>query len=91
MTKSMQTFKGAVEDHFETWEENTGLYLDKQCPGITEDQRMTEVLLKIQVYRMILRRHPDITTLDGIFDALRPTYGADEFTMLNEIKELPDE
>ena len=71
MTKSMQVFKGLPDDHFETWEENTRLYLEKQCPGITEDQRITAVKLKIQGYpRMILRQHPNITTLDGIFDAL---------------------
>ncbi len=92
MTKSMQAFKGLPDDHFETWEENTRLYLEKQCPGITEDQRITSVKLKIQGYpRMILRQHPNITTLDGIFEALRPTYGADEITMLNEIKQLADE
>jgi len=85
MTMSMQEFKGSQDDHFETWEENTRLYLEKQCPNSTEDQRMTAVKLKIQGYpRMILRQHPNITTLDGIFDALRPTYGADEITMLND-------
>ena len=92
MTKSMQVFKGSSEDHFETWEENTRLYLDKQCPNSSEDQKMTAVKLKIQGYpRMILKQHPNITTLDGIFDALRPTYGADEITMLNEIKQTSDE
>ena len=92
MTKSMQVFKGSSEDHFETWKENTRLYLDKQCPTGSEDQKMTAVKLKIQGYpRMILKQHPNITTLDGIFDALRPTYGADEITMLNEIKQTSDE
>jgi hypothetical protein len=92
MTKSMQVFKGSPDDHFETWEENTRLYLEKQCPGSTEDQRITAVKLKIQGYpRMILRQHPNIATLDDIFDALRPTYGADEITMLNEIKQMADE
>ena len=92
MTKYMQVFKGSSDDHFETWEDNTRLYLEKQCPHSSEDQKMTAVKLKIQGYpRMILRQHPNITTLDGIFDALRPTYGADEITMLNEIKQTNDE
>ena len=56
MTKSMQVFKGSSEDHFETSEENTRLYLDKQCPNSSEDQKMTAVKLKIQGSpRMILR------------------------------------
>ena len=92
MTKVMQVFKGALDDHFETWEENTRLYLEKQCPNISEDQKMTAVLLKIQGYpRMILRQHPNLKSLDDIFDALRPTYGADELTMINENKQFQNE
>ena len=92
MTKVIQVFKGALDDHFETWEENTRLYLEKQCPNISEDQKMTAVLLKIQGYpRMILRQHPNLKPLDDIFDALRPTYGADELTMINENKQFQNE
>ena len=92
MTKYMQVFKGSSDDHFETWEDNTRLYLEKQCPHSSEDQKMTAVKLKIQGFpRMILRQHPNIKTLDGIFNALRPTYGVDEITMLNEIKKMNDE
>ena len=92
MTKVMQVFKGALDDHFETWEENTRLYLEKQCPNISEDQKMTAVLLKIQGYpRMILRQHPNLKSMDDIFDALRPTYGADELTMINENKQFQND
>ena len=92
MTKVMQVFKGSLDDHFETWEENTRLYLEKQCPNISEDQKMTAVLLKIQGYpRMILRQHPNLKSMDDIFDALRPTYGADELTMINENKQFQNE
>jgi hypothetical protein len=93
MTKSMQVFKGAADDHFETFEENTRLYLNTQYPYAPEETKVTAVLLKIQGYpRMILRQHhPYLKTLDELFDALRPTYGADEFTMINETKQLPDE
>jgi len=92
MTKAMQIFKGAADDHFETWEENTKLYL-KQYSNIPEDKKVTAVLLKIHGYpRMILRQHhPNLKSLDELFNALRPTYGADEFTMMNEIKQLQDE
>jgi len=93
MTKSMQVFKGAADDHFETFEENTRLYLNTQYPYAPEETKVTAVLLKIQGYpRMILRQHhPYLKTLDELFNALRPTYGADEFTMINETKQLPDE
>jgi hypothetical protein len=92
MTKVMHVFKGALDDHFETWEENTRLYLEKQCPNISEDQKMTAVLLKIQGYpRMIIRQHPNLKSMDDIFDALRPTYGADELTMINENTQFQNE
>ena len=90
--KALRPFRGGANDHFETWEGNTRLLLSEKGSNLTERQKVTEVILKIEgPPRMILMNYPNLTTLDQVFHALRPTYGADELTMLNETKQLPEE
>ena len=92
VTKNLPKFKGGIDDHFETYELNTRLYMDTQCRKMTEAQKVTAILLKIEGNpRMILQGCSNLSSIDAVFDALRPTYGQDELTMLAQIKQLKGE
>ena len=93
ITKNIPKFKGAPDDHFEAWMTNVDLYLRSQCSTLTDYQRLTAVLLKIEGYpRLILQGiRKNLKSVKDIFKALKQTYGQDELTMLANIRQLPDE
>ena len=58
--KALQKFKGGADDHFETWEGNTRLLSDKKSSNLSDEQKVIEVILKIEgPPRMILMNHPN--------------------------------
>ena len=52
MTKSIQVFKGAADDHFETFEENTRLFLYTQYPYAPENQAIYAGLISASVFEL---------------------------------------
>lgn len=93
ITKNIPKFRGTPDDHFEAWMTNVGLYLRNQCSALTEKQKLTAVLLKVEGYpRLILKGiRKNLKTVKDIFKALKQTYGQDELTMLTNIRQLPEE
>ena len=93
ISKNIPKFKGGPDDHFEAWMTNVDLYLRNQCSTLTENQKLTAVLLKIEGYpRLILKGiKKNLKSVKDIFKALKQTYGQDELTMLANIRQLPEE
>ncbi len=93
ITKNLPRFRGTDDDHFEAWMANVRLFLREQCAHLTDHQKVTAVLLRIEGYpRFILSGIiKSLKSVKDIFKALKQTYGQDELTMLANIKQLPDE
>lgn len=79
--RALRMLKCTPEDHFEIWEENTRLYLEKQCPNLSTDDKKDAVLHNLDVIPRKALQGLTILSVNDIFDALRPTYGQDGFAL----------
>ncbi len=91
ITKNLPRFRGQDDDHFEAWMTNVRLFLREQCEHLTEHQKVTAVLLRIEGYPRFILSGKDFKSVKDIFKALKHTYGQDELTMLANIRQLPEE
>ena len=90
LIKSLPKFKGSNNENFNSWEFSTKLELElSQC---TEREKIVILLMKIEGYpRKILDNMDAIESIESIFEALRPSYGKDQMSILSGVRQLQNE